>query len=77
MLATMILEGRDSGVANILTNNGCTVADRIKHFGDNALNYDAFVSEVAPYLNSLKKAGLITGRPKGAIMSCAENANSH
>ena len=40
-----------------------------------AKNHGAFVSGVAHLLNSLKKAGIITGKDKGIIQSAAARSS--
>ena len=71
----MIIDGCDSGVENFLDENGCTVSDLIEEIANNTNNHGQFVSDVAHLLNELKKAGLIKGKEKGAIQSCAAMAN--
>jgi hypothetical protein len=72
---TIVIDGCDSGVPNILFSNGCTISDLIAQIAANANNHGQFVSGVAHLTNDLKKAGLITGSQKGAIQSCAAGAN--
>jgi hypothetical protein len=71
--ATVIIGGRDSGVANLVVDatTQCTISDLIAECAAQAKNHGAFVSCVAKLTNDLKKAGLITGAEKGRIQSCA------
>ncbi len=73
--ASVVIDGCDSGVSNTVQSNGCTVLDDISACAANASNHGKFVSCVSKLTNSLKKAGLITGQQKGAIQSCAAQAN--
>jgi ELWxxDGT repeat protein len=76
---TVVLAGCDSGVANRVLGNGCTLGDRVASLvaesASEARNHGQFVSCVAHSLNELKKAGLITGQEKGALQRCAARAN--
>lgn len=71
---TVIIDGCDSGVPNLLFSTGCTIADLIGHIAASANNHDAFVSGVAHLTNELKAQGLITGAQKAAIQRCAAQA---
>ena len=68
---TVIIAGCNSGVPNTLFANGCTISDLIAHCASGASNHGQFVSCVAELTNSLKAQGVITGKQKGAIQSCA------
>ena len=72
---TIVIDGCDSGVENILFEDGCTVSDLIAEVADNAANHGKFVSGVAHLLNGLKKDGVISGKEKGAVQSCAAQSN--
>ncbi|MBI3247763.1 MAG: hypothetical protein HYZ50_14765 [Deltaproteobacteria bacterium] len=72
---TVVIDGCDSGVENDLLGNGCTIADQVHECAVNVGNHGRFVSCVAHLTNGLKKAGVITGQEKGAIQSCAAQAN--
>ncbi len=71
---TVVIQGCDSEVANTLLPNGCTIADLIDECADSAGNHGEFVSCVAQLLNGLKDDGVITGKEKGSIQSCAAQA---
>jgi hypothetical protein len=72
---TIVIDGENTGVANMLLSNGCTTSDLIANIQDGAKNHGQFVSGVAHLTNDLKSAGLITGAQKGAIQSAAAHAN--
>jgi len=72
---TIVIDGCDSGVENMLFGDGCTMADLIAECADGASNHGDFVSCVAHLTNEWKRAGLITGQEKGAIQSCAAQSN--
>jgi concanavalin A-like lectin/glucanase superfamily protein len=72
---TIIIDGCDSGVANTLFPTGCTISDLIMQCADDVNNHGEFVSCVAHLTNKLKTDGTITGQQKGAIQSCAAQAN--
>ena len=72
---TIVIDDCDSGVENMLFEDGCTMADLIAQCGDSASNHGAFVSCVAHLTNDWKHAGLISGQEKGTIQSCAAQSN--
>ena len=73
--ATVVIDGCGSGVANHLLDSGHTISDCIEDCASDANNHGNFVSCVAKLSNDLKKAGIITGEEKGAIQSCAAQAD--
>lgn len=75
--ATIIIDGCDTGVANIfVSEDGCsTMSDLIMDLAANAENHGQFVSAVAALTNQWKKDGIIKGSEKGAIQSCAGQSN--
>jgi len=75
LLPTIVINGCDTGVANTLFENGCTVRDLISHIAANSGNHGNFVSGVSQLTNALRNAGLITGKQKGAIESCSAGSN--
>jgi hypothetical protein len=73
--ATVVIDSCDSGVTNTLLSTGCTISDLIAQCVEGASNHGKLVSCVAHLTNDLKKDGLITGQQKGAIQSCAAQAD--
>ncbi len=72
---TVVIGGYDSGVANTLFPNGCTISDEIARIAANSTNHGEFVAGVAEYTNNLLRLRVITGREKGAIQSAAAKAD--
>ncbi len=72
---TVVIDGCDSGVPNLLFSDGCTISDLIAQCAAGASNHGQFVSCVSHLANDLKKDGLITGAQKGALTSCAGQSN--
>jgi hypothetical protein len=72
---TVVIDGCDSGVDNVLFDDGCTILDLIWQCAEDAKNHGQFVSTVAHVLKDLKKDGTISGEEKGAIQICAEGAD--
>ena len=68
---TVIIGDRDSGVPNALLGTGSTISDLIAQAAMAATNHGEFVSAVASLTNELVAGGVISGRQKGAIESCA------
>src|SRR5215210_1610242 len=74
-LGTNVVIGScNSGVANTLFANGCTISDQIAQCAASAASHGGFVSCVSQFTNSLKKNGTITGAQKDAIQGCAGGA---
>ena len=71
---TVMIGGCDSGVPNTLLGTGCGLSDLIADLAAGATGNGSFTSAVAHLMNDLKKAGIITGKQKGAIQSCAGGA---
>jgi hypothetical protein len=68
---TVVIDGCDSGTPNLLVDDGCTFSDDIAEAAAGATNHGGFVSSVARLMNAAKKAGLISGAQKGAVVNCA------
>ena len=71
--ATVVIGGCDSGVPNYNVVPGTTLNDAIGQCP--TTNHGKFVSCVSALTNEWKRAGLITGAQKGAIMGCAAKAH--
>lgn len=72
--ATINIDGCDSGVDNVFI--GCsTMMDLIADCAATAGNHGDFVSCVSGLTNDWKAAGLISGKNKGKIQSCAAQSN--
>jgi hypothetical protein len=67
---TVVIDGCDSGVANHLLANGCTILDEIAACAAEARNHGQLASCVSHLTNRLKADGVISGYDKGAIQSC-------
>jgi hypothetical protein len=72
---TVAIGGCDSGVSNTVSPSGCTISDLATECTVDAANHGEFVSCVAHLTDDLRNAGIITGRQKGAIQSCAGQAD--
>jgi hypothetical protein len=75
LATTVVIDGCDSRVANHLNGEGCSISDNIAACAEGATNHGKFVSCVSKLTNDLKKAGIISGSEKGAIQSCAAQAD--
>lgn len=71
---TVVIQTCDSQVPNALFTNGCTMSDRIASCVSVSRNHGQFVKCVTDQANSYKKAGIITGAQKDAIVNCAINS---
>ena len=72
--ASIVIDGCESGVDNTLATNGCTRSDSIAQIAAAAANHGDFVSGVAALTNAWVSEGIISGKEKGAIQSCAAKA---
>jgi phospholipase/lecithinase/hemolysin len=71
---TVLIGDRDTGVPNLLLDNGFTISDLIAQAAFDAKNHGQFVSSVASITNELKRDGVLSGSQKGTIQSCAAQA---
>ena len=69
--ATIIIGGIDTGVANHLFPDGCTMSDLISELAAGSSNHGDLVSAIAHMTNGWNSDGLITGAQKGAVQSAA------
>ena len=74
-LVPVIIDGCDTGVTDQGLDGGSTISDKIAECAAGAGNHGQFTSCVAHLTNDLKRAGIITGQEKGAIESCAAQAD--
>jgi hypothetical protein len=72
---TVTIDSCDSGVDNVLFDDGCTISDLIYQCANNASNHGQFTSGVSHITNYLKKDGTISSDAKGAIQGCASSAS--
>jgi len=72
---TVVIDGCDSGVANHLFEDGCTMADRIAACAEEAGNHGAFVGCVGELTKSRARDEIITPRDVGPIRRCAAHAD--
>jgi hypothetical protein len=73
--ATIRVAGCDSKVGNNVFEDGCTMSDLIGQCRGTAKTHGKFVSCVSHLTNSWKRDGLVSGKEKGAIESCAAKSN--
>lgn len=73
-LRTIVIDGCDTGVRDRFADDDTLISQKIDECAESAKNHGQFLRCVASLTNELKKAGIITGREKGAIESCAARA---
>ena len=73
--ATVSIEGCNSGVTNVLFEDGCTMNDLTAQCAVGVKNHGQFVSCISHLTNGWKKEYYISGREKGSIQSCAARAD--
>jgi hypothetical protein len=74
-LGTVVIQGCDSGVSNVLFKTGCTMLDLVNQCTSGAGNHGGYVSCVSNLTNDLKKQGYISGAQKDSIQGCASQAS--
>lgn len=72
---TVIIDGCDSEVENVIFDDGCTISDLIWQCAEDAKNHGQFASRVSHLTNYLKKDDAISGKDKGKIQKCAAKAD--
>ncbi len=73
--ANLVIDGCDTGVPNLPVPGSGTLTTLVDGCAAGAGNHGQFVSCVSHAMNDLKKAGMISGSQKGAIQSCAGQAD--
>ena len=73
--ANLVIDGCDTGVPNLPVPGSGTLRTLVDGCAAGAGNHGQFVSCVSHAMNDLKKLGLISGSQKGAIQSCAGQAD--
>jgi hypothetical protein len=68
---TIVIGDCDTGVANVLFEDGCTMADLIAQCEDGADNPGQYLSCVVQLAIEWLHSGLISGRDLGRILACA------
>ncbi|TNH27869.1 copper-binding protein [Micromonospora orduensis] len=68
--ATVVIDGDDTGVANVDTGDGCTINDLIDEHADHP-GHAAFVRHVETVTTALVTGGSLTKRQQGAIVRAA------
>lgn len=72
---TVVIDGCDSGVANVFVTDCSTMSDLIADCAEAAIDHGDFVSCVSLLTNEWKNAGYLIRSDKGDIMSCAGWSN--
>ena len=73
--ATVAIGACDSGAPNEFFEEGATMNDLLGAAADGVKNHGAYVRAVSQLSNEWKKSGLISGREKGKITSCAARSD--
>jgi beta-glucanase (GH16 family) len=73
---TVVIEGCDSATPNLLGAEGCTFSDEVAAAAADSRNHGGFVASVTRMMNSARRAGLISGAQKGAVVRCAARSGS-
>jgi hypothetical protein len=71
---TVEIDGQDTGVANALFTNGCTMSDLISAAAEAARNHGGFVSAVAHLGNDWRRDGIVTNAERAAIQRAAAHS---
>jgi hypothetical protein len=71
---TVVIDGDDTGVANVDSGNGCTVNDLIAEHADYA-DHAAFVRHVQAVTGPLVTGGVLSARNQGAVVRAAARSD--
>ena len=71
---TIDVGGEDTGVANLIFTNGCTMSDQVIAAADAAGNHGGFVSAVAHLGNSWRNIGAVTNAERATIQNAAAHS---
>ena len=72
---TVVIDSCDSGTPNLLAADGCTFSDDIAEIAGGARNHGQFVRRVNRLMRQARRDGLITGRQKAKVVSCAARSS--
>ena len=75
LLPTVVVDGCDSGVANLQLEQACTIADRVAECAAEASNHGRFVACVSHLTNDIRKEGVISAGERSAIVTCAAQSS--
>jgi hypothetical protein len=73
--ATVVIDECNTGVRNVKDGAGCTIWLRVMQCAGDVKNHGDFVRCVSRLTNRLNKSGVISGKEKGKIESCAAKAD--
>jgi hypothetical protein len=71
---TVMIDGGDTGVTNVVRPDGCTVSDVVSQCAAGAKNHGDYVSCVAQVSDALKSSAFLNVTDHGKIQSCAARA---
>ncbi|MCP4251425.1 MAG: right-handed parallel beta-helix repeat-containing protein [bacterium] len=72
---TIIVDGCETNVPNMMLDDGCTMSDEIAKCAVQADHHGEFVRCVARLAKSWQRDGLISGQEKGRIQRCAARSD--
>jgi hypothetical protein len=73
--ANVSIDSCDTGVPNVLFEDGSTISDLVYEIAGEAKNHGQFVSGVAKLKNNLRKRSVLTASQAAAIQSCAARSS--
>jgi hypothetical protein len=71
---TVVIDGQDTGVGNVLFTDGCTMSDQISAAADAARNHGGFVSAVAHLGNDWRSDGVLSNAERAALQRAAAHS---
>jgi hypothetical protein len=71
---TLFVETQNTGIANLMFTNGCTMSDYVLAAAADARNHGSFVSAVAHLGNAWRNAGLITDTERATLQTAAAHS---
>ena len=73
--STISIDGCTSDSPNIVFSNGCTMIDLIDHCAETAQTHGNFINCVDEITQKWVQGGVIDGKSKGKIQSCAAKSD--
>jgi titin len=75
LASVIVIDGCDTGVPNVITERGCTLADRLAQCAEGVGNHTQYVARVTLVALLFERAGLITQAQAAALIRCAARAD--
>lgn len=72
---SVIIDGQDTGIANPVFEDGCTIADLVQMRAEEATNHGQFVRSITKLAKSLESNGSISSSDRSVLVSTAAQSS--